>query len=88
MDTPRTENSEAAAELRASLYADLLTYDQACEALGGISRYTLSRLVSDGKLDAVVIRNRRFIAHSVLAEYIRELREGARRPSAVKSAVA
>lgn len=82
MDTPRTDNAEAAAELRASLYADLLTYDQACEALGGISRYTLSRLVSDGKLAAVSIRNRRFIAHADLAEYIRELREGARRPSA------
>lgn len=85
MDPTNDTKTEAVAELRASLFSDLLSYDEACEALGGMSRYTLSRLVKDEKLESVAIGNRRYIPHASLAAYIRELRE--QRPRA-RSAVA
>lgn len=64
-------------DLRASLeaaYANLVTYERACQALGGISRFTLSRLVRDGKLTAVEVRGRRFISRPSLRDYIEDLR--------------
>lgn len=80
MDTPTTEAETKVAALRASLLDDLLSYEQACEALGGISRYTLSKLVRDKKIVSVQIKNRRYIPAESLAAYIRAVR-GERRPA-------
>lgn len=78
MESPvRAHDLDDVEDLRASLeatYANLVTYERACEALGGISRFTLSRLVRDGKLTAVDVRGRRFIHRPSLRDYIEDLR--------------
>jgi hypothetical protein len=67
-----------ASELAHSLYQDLYNYDQACAALGGISRYTLSRMVRAGKLHAVKHKGRRYITHDALVDQIAAIRGEAR----------
>lgn len=76
MDTPvKTSEVEALrAELQNAFTAGLagyFTYEQACQALGGISRYTLSRLISEGKLSATErIKNRRYISGESLRQHV------------------
>lgn len=55
-----------------------LSYDQVCDVLQ-ISRYTLSRIVSSGKLDAIQFGPRKYILRSSLAGYIESLRDSIRR---------
>jgi excisionase family DNA binding protein len=78
VDSPTT-NDQDVASLRdslASIYDDLLTYEEACEALGGISRYTLSRLVRDDKFRSVPIGTRRYIPLAALTAYVRSVKRG------------
>jgi hypothetical protein len=66
--------------LKASMtetYTDLLTYGQAQDVLG-ISRYTLSRLIREGRLTKVVHAGKYYVTHESMTAYIRKLR----RPSA------
>lgn len=77
METPVQAHDPDTDDMRASLeatYANLVSYETACEVLGGISRYTLSRLVRDGKLTAADVRGRRFISRPSLRDYIEDLR--------------
>jgi excisionase family DNA binding protein len=71
-------------DLRAALkdaHADLekyaLSYDQVCDVLQ-ISRYTLSRIVSSGKLEAIQFGPRKYVLRASLAAYIDDLRKSIR----------
>lgn len=79
-------------DLRAALkdaHADLeryaLSYDQVCEVLQ-ISRYTLSRIVSSGKLDAIQFGPRKYVRRDSLAAYIDDLRQSIRPPADARTA--
>lgn len=85
-DTPAEDPTAGADldDLRAALkdaHADLskyaLSYDQVCDVLQ-ISRYTLSRIVSSGKLDAIQFGPRKYVRRSSLAAYIDDLRQSIR----------
>jgi excisionase family DNA binding protein len=73
--------------LRKSLYADLLTYDEAMFVLD-VSRYTLSRMIARGQIAAIRIGTRAFVARSELTNYVEDLRRDAitRRDAAKESA--
>lgn len=86
MDTPTTpdqDHGSDVARIRAdyeAVKAELVTYDETCEALE-ISRYTLSRLVRNGRVDSVQIGRQRYITRASLIEYIKNLHEAVRTPS-------
>ena len=72
--------------LRKSLYADLLTYDEARFVLD-VSRYTLNQMIAQGKIAAIQIGTRKYVARSELTSYVEELRAEAvsRRDAAKES---
>lgn len=80
--TPTTDQNTAA-DLRAELYGDLVAYDAARDGLG-VSRWTLSKLVREGRLSRVVVANRFFITRESLTTYIASVKAAARRPSGAR----
>jgi excisionase family DNA binding protein len=75
------------AGLRKSLYADLLSYAEAMFVLD-VSRYTLSRMISNGQIAAIQIGTKKYVARSELTNYVENLRVQAvtRRDAAKESA--
>lgn len=63
------------------VFADLVTYEQAREVLGGISRYTISRLAREQKVNAVQVLGQYYITRSSIRAYIEELRRASIRPA-------
>ena len=49
---------------------ELLSAEQACQALGGIARSTLYSLTTGGSLRSVSVGRRRFWARSYIAEFV------------------
>lgn len=62
--------------LRESLYDGLLTIEETASALD-VSRYTVSRMISAGKLGGVKIKNQRFVPSEDVQGYIKQLRSEA-----------
>lgn len=90
MSAPHGADQSVVDDLKASMnatYDDLLTYAQASEVLR-ISRYTLSRLIRNGRLVRVVHGGKYFITHQSIAGYIAAIRRpsAAPQPTAVRSA--
>lgn len=55
----------------------LVTINDACVALGGITRPTIYGLINRGELERVKIGSRSFIASQALSEYVDRLRASA-----------
>jgi excisionase family DNA binding protein len=53
----------------------LLSVDQACHQLGGISRSMLYNLINSGDLERVKVGNRAFIPQSSIDKFVAGLRE-------------
>lgn len=60
-------------QLKASLYSDLVSFTDAAAVLN-VSKYTVGRYVSAGKLAAVRIANQHFVPASSLEKLIYQLR--------------
>jgi excisionase family DNA binding protein len=56
---------------------DLVPVDEAMQRLGGISRWTLYRLIRSGELATVTIGRRRFVTDRAIREFVAHLNDAA-----------
>lgn len=56
---------------------DLVPVDEAMQRLGGISRWTLYRLIRSGELATVTIGRRRFVTADAIREFVAHLARAA-----------